>query len=193
MVSFERPAVFPPAVEAAGAPANAAGQLIIFLSTVSDEFRGYRAQLRDDLMRAAEVGAVIGTPGPDLRWAGTPITMVTHNAHSPGHTALWVPAARVLIAGDMLSDVELPLLEESSLTNYLEALDALRPFVNQAEVIIPGHGTPATGPQGAARWAADHRYLEAVAAGADPVDPRRDLPGMEHAHRANLERLAAVT
>jgi hypothetical protein len=35
------------------------GQLIIFLSAVSDEFGGYRARLRDDLMRAAEVGAAI--------------------------------------------------------------------------------------------------------------------------------------
>jgi hypothetical protein len=35
------------------------GQLIIFLSAVSDEFRAYRTRLRDDLMRAAEVGAVI--------------------------------------------------------------------------------------------------------------------------------------
>jgi hypothetical protein len=38
---------------------SAKGQLIIFLSAVSDEFRSYRAHLRDNIMRAAEVGAVI--------------------------------------------------------------------------------------------------------------------------------------
>jgi hypothetical protein len=45
--------------DASGLVEAAAGQLIIFLSAVSDEFRAYRARLRDDLMRAAEVGSVI--------------------------------------------------------------------------------------------------------------------------------------
>ncbi len=44
--------------EATGQPETAAGQLIIFLSAVSDEFRGYRARLSDDLMGSAEVGSV---------------------------------------------------------------------------------------------------------------------------------------
>jgi glyoxylase-like metal-dependent hydrolase (beta-lactamase superfamily II) len=141
---------------------------------------------------AAEVGAVTGVTGPHLPWAATEIEMITHNAHAPGHTALWVSAARVLVAGDMLSDVELPLLEESSLADYLQGLDALWPLVSAAAVVIPGHGRPATNRQGVARWTADRRYLDALAAGADPVDPRRNLPGMEQAHRANVERGAAI-
>jgi glyoxylase-like metal-dependent hydrolase (beta-lactamase superfamily II) len=88
---------------------------------------------------------------------------VTHNAHAPGHTALWLPAARVLIAGDMLSDVELPLLEQSSPADYAEGLAMLRPYVEKASAVIPGHGSPAIGAAAAARrWAADRRYLDSL-------------------------------
>lgn len=141
---------------------------------------------------AGEVGSVTGAPGPDLPWPGSQLEMITHDAHAPGHTALWVPSVRVLVAGDMLSDVELPLLEDSSIADYRHGLDALRPFANAAEVIIPGHGTPATGAQCVARWVADRRYLETLAARTDSDDPRRDRPGMEQAHQANLERAAAA-
>jgi glyoxylase-like metal-dependent hydrolase (beta-lactamase superfamily II) len=142
---------------------------------------------------AGEVGSVTGAPGAVLSWAATEITMITHDAHAPGHTALWVPAARVLVAGDMLSDVELPLLEESSVDDYLQGLDALLPFVDEAEVIIPGHGRPATGAERTSRWTADRRYLAGLIAGTDPDDERWHRPGMQQAHRANVRRSATVT
>jgi len=42
----------------------------------------------------------------------------------PGHTALSLPPLRVLIAGDMLSDVELPLpFYLDDLPAYIDALD----------------------------------------------------------------------
>lgn len=44
--------------------------------------------------------------------AGSPtfdVELVVHDGHAPGHSAVWLPEPRVLVAGDMLSDVELPL------------------------------------------------------------------------------------
>ena len=47
--------------------------------------------------------------GSTLCWSGPRVELLVHNAHAPGHTAAWLPELGVLIAGDMLSDVELPL------------------------------------------------------------------------------------
>ena len=136
------------------------------------------------------VGQLTEVTGTRIPWAGPTVDLITHDAHAKGHTALWIPAAATLIAGDMLSDVELPLLEESSPGDYADGLTSLRPFVEQARVVIPGHGRPAVG-NGAvrARWAADNRYLAALSDGTDPADTRQLLPGMREAHAHNRSRV----
>lgn len=136
------------------------------------------------------VGQVTGTHGNYLPWEGPSVELITHDAHAKGHTALWVPAARTLIAGDMLSDVELPLLENSSPTDYADGLAALAPFVERAHIVIPGHGTPAVGGATARRrWAADKAYLAALVDDADLADPRLRAPGMREAHAHNRSRV----
>jgi glyoxylase-like metal-dependent hydrolase (beta-lactamase superfamily II) len=160
------------------------------------------SQRRGDLIAAlgagwpeeltALVGTVTPTSEPRLPWAGPPIELITHDGHAAGHTALWVPAARALIAGDMLSDIELPLLEESSAADYAVGLDVLRPWVDRAELIVPGHGSPTIGRrEGRARWAADRRYLDAITADTGIDDPRLDHPGMREAHAHNRSRARA--
>jgi len=120
--------------------------------------------------------------------AGEDIVLINHDGHAPGHSALWLPHRRVLIAGDMLSDVELPLpLDPDDLPSYLAALELLAPYVAQAEVVVPGHGHPG---RPAERLAADRRYLDTLIAGADPDDDRRANPGMAQVHQRNA-RLAA--
>jgi glyoxylase-like metal-dependent hydrolase (beta-lactamase superfamily II) len=73
------------------------------------------------------VGRVTALPAsrlPDLP-GDEPIEVVTHDAHLPGHSALWLPARATLLAGDMLSDLELPLPVEADLDSDLDpALDA---------------------------------------------------------------------
>ena len=116
-----------------------------------------------------------------------PWELVIHDAHIPGHTAIWLPDRRILIAGDMLSDVELPLpLDPDDLPSYLAGLDALEPYAAQAELVIPGHGRPGTDPTG--RLRADRDYLTTLLAGGDPTDERRTNPGMAEVH-ARLRRM----
>lgn len=136
-------------------------------------------------------GDVRALPGGRVPWNGPVVELVTHDAHAPGHTALWLAGPRVLLAGDMLSDVELPLPDThpGALGDYAEALAALRPFVEKAAVLVPGHGTVSRAPMD--RWTADRDYLAAVLAGIDPADPRRSSPGMEEAHRDTV-RLASA-
>jgi hydroxyacylglutathione hydrolase len=156
------------------------------MQLVADLGPGFPAELADLVGRLRPLGE------PVLAWSAgaAEVTLVSHDAHAPGHTALWVPAARVLIAGDMLSDVELPLLEQSSPAEYVAGLAALRPYVDQAQAIIPGHGSPAIGAAAAGRWAADRRYLDALARRMAPDDNRLALPGMAEAHRQNRSQVA---
>ena len=135
---------------------------------------------------AGLVGALTPVDGARLPWPGAAITMITHDAHSPGHTALWLAGPQVLIAGDMLSDVELPLLGEETLAEYSAGLLALRPFVDRAEIVIPGHGRLATGSAARKRWAADRAYVDALSATEHFDDPRRTLPNMAEAHSYNV-------
>jgi len=106
--------------------------------------------------------------------------LIVHDGHAPGHTALWLAEQRVLIAGDMLSDVELPLpFYPDDLPAYLEALDVLASYAQHAEVVIPGHGSPSYYPL--ERVDADRRFLEAVIRGSKPNDRRLEYPGMQEA------------
>lgn len=107
--------------------------------------------------------------------------LVVHDGHAPGHTAVWLPEQRVLIAGDMLSDLELPLpFEPDDLPSYAAALDLIAPYVAHADVVIPGHGSPGT--EATRRLDADRRYLDDVIAGRVPTDPRLANAGMREAY-----------
>lgn len=144
---------------------------------------GYPATVLEVFGRVRELpGGVVPDPfGPD--GGGDPWEVVVHDGHAPGHLTLWAPERGVLVVGDMLSDVELPLpFDPDDLGAYLAGLDALAPYVARATVLVPGHGSPTARPL--ARLDADRRYLDAVLAGRDPDDARRANPGMaaEHDH-----------
>ena len=134
------------------------------------------------------LGRVRPWGGGQVPWDGPVVRLVVHHAHVDGHTALWVEQDRVLVAGDMLSDVELPLPENDSLDAYAIGMSTLRPYATAAAVVVPGHGHPGT--DGPDRWRADSRYLDQLLAGLDPGDPRRENAGMEQAHRHALELAA---
>ena len=172
----------PPRWASAGAATAAAARRPALITALGPDWPADLAGL---------VGRVTAVEAEKLPWPGTAIELITHDAHASGHTALWIPATRTLLAGDMLSDVELPLLEESGPVDYRRALVALKPFVDRALVVIPGHGHPAIGgAAAAARWRADRGYLDSLITGADPNDPRTALRGMSEAHRHNRSRTA---
>lgn len=89
------------------------------------------------------------TPVADDGWVpfGRELHLIVHDGHAPGHAAVWVSDADVLLAGDMLSDVELPMpLDPDDLPAYLAGLDVLAPFVARARLLVPGHGRPTATP-----------------------------------------------
>jgi glyoxylase-like metal-dependent hydrolase (beta-lactamase superfamily II) len=135
-------------------------------------------------------GAQERLPDPFGDGGDEPVELIVHDGHAPGHTAVWLPERGVLLAGDMLSDIELPLpFDPDDLPGYLDALDVLAPVVEQAAVLVPGHGHPTEQPL--ERLDADRAYLDAVLRGRDSDDARRALPGMDDAHRRIVEIVRA--
>ncbi|WP_137845551.1 MBL fold metallo-hydrolase [Microbacterium sp. 2FI] len=112
-----------------------------------------------------------------IPWDGPLARIVEHPAHSPGHAALLIEESRVLVAGDMLSDVFVPMLDDFTDTNdpieeYLVGLRVLETVMGDVDVVIPGHGSVAIAGQGLARIALDRAYLRALRDGREPGDPR---------------------
>lgn len=106
---------------------------------------------------------------------GVPGEIVQHEAHAVGHAAVLLANRGVLLAGDRLSDVLVPMLDRrrpGQLDAYGKALERLDEAARHVGVLIPGHGAIAQGPEVAARFAADRAYLDALRQGEEPVDAR---------------------
>jgi glyoxylase-like metal-dependent hydrolase (beta-lactamase superfamily II) len=104
-----------------------------------------------------------------------PGKVIEHLAHAVGHAAVLLADRGVLIAGDMLSDTLVPILDARNpdpIDNYALALDRLEEAATAVDVLIPGHGSVAAGAEIAARFAADRAFLDAVRRGVEPTDDR---------------------
>ena len=109
-----------------------------------------------------------------------PGEIIEHQAHAIGHAAVLLADRGVLLAGDMLSDVLIPLLDPrrpDQVGAYETALDRLGEAARHVDVVVPGHGAVAEGPEVAARLAADRAYIDALRRGEEPVDARLERTG----------------
>jgi len=125
-----------------------------------------------------------------------PGEIVEHQAHAVGHAAVLLADRGVLLAGDMLSDVLIPLLDPrrpDQVGVYEAALDRLGEAARHVDVLVPGHGAIAEGPEVAARLAADHAYIHALRRGEEPVDARLDQDWLSGIHQSNLEQARSST
>jgi glyoxylase-like metal-dependent hydrolase (beta-lactamase superfamily II) len=124
-------------------------------------------------------GLITGLPAgsEEIPWDGPQVRIIEHPAHAPGHAALLVEESGVLVAGDMLSDVFIPMLDEVTQTNdpvedYLVGLRLLEDVADDVEVVVPGHGSVGGAGQARARIELDRAYVHALRAGDEPDDPR---------------------
>ena len=151
------------------------------------------------------LGAIVALPpGTEcIPWDGPRVRIVEHQAHAPGHAALLIENDRVLVAGDMLSDVLIPMLDlygrGNPVQDYLDALRRFEDIASKADLVIPGHGSVGSGDELRRRIDQDRAYLIALREGRDPVDARvgpvatygRDwLPGV---HARQVRDIAATT
>jgi glyoxylase-like metal-dependent hydrolase (beta-lactamase superfamily II) len=124
------------------------------------------------------LGLITGLPAEtaQIPWHGPHVRIIEHQAHAPGHAALLIEERRVLVAGDMLSDVLIPMLNLNGtadpIEDYLAALRLLEGVAGDVDVLVPGHGSIGGADQVRARIDQDRAYVQALRDGLVPSDPR---------------------
>jgi glyoxylase-like metal-dependent hydrolase (beta-lactamase superfamily II) len=148
------------------------------------------------------LGLITGLPTEttQIPWDGPGVRIIEHQAHAPGHAALLIEERGVLVAGDMLSDVLIPMLDLNDtadpIEDYLTALRLLEGAASDVDVVVPGHGSVGGSDQVQARIDQDRTYVLTLRNGQVPADPRvgpSAKPGWEwvsDVHEGQLQRLA---
>ena len=149
------------------------------------------------------LGLITGLPAEMARipWDGPRVRIIGHQAHAPGHAALLIEERGVLVAGDTLSDVLIPMLDLNGtadpIEDYLAALRLLEGAAGDVDVLVPGHGSIGGADQLHARIDQDRAYVHAVRDAHVPDDPRVGpsatydwVPGV---HARQLQRLARTS
>jgi glyoxylase-like metal-dependent hydrolase (beta-lactamase superfamily II) len=153
------------------------------------------------------IGLITGLPADQAQipWDGPRVRIIEHQAHAPGHAALLIEERGVLVAGDMLSDVLIPLLDLNGtadpIEDYLTALRLLETVAGDVDILIPGHGSVGGVDQSGtdqlqARIDQDRAYVHALRDGGDVSDSRvgpSAKPGWEwvsDAHERQVQNLA---
>jgi glyoxylase-like metal-dependent hydrolase (beta-lactamase superfamily II) len=109
------------------------------------------------------------------------------DGHTEDGMAVWIPWARVLVCGDYLSPVEIPMVRD--VPAYLATLKRLEPLVEQADHVVPGHGAPIDGTRAAAILREDRAYLEGLQRGDAKLPLARRTNEQRRIHERNLERV----
>ena len=95
-----------------------------------------------DAMRGFEFANVPDRPvtGTDTLRVGGRVLVINHPgpAHSAGDLTVWLPAERVLFAGDLLIEDGVTMVVDGDSRVLLRALDRLDSL--RARIVVPGHG-----------------------------------------------------
>jgi glyoxylase-like metal-dependent hydrolase (beta-lactamase superfamily II) len=137
------------------------------------------------------LGQVQALPVPGhVELGGDELELHLADGHTADGTAVLARFCDLLLCGDYLSPVEIPVLAPGgSLEDYRATLARLAPLVEAAETVVPGHGSP-RGRDAALRILdEDVAYLDALERGEERLElpPGRDTSRQRQVHRVNLE------
>ena len=147
-------------------------------------------------------GLITGLPAETTRipWDGPQVRIIEHQAHASGHAALLIEERGVLVAGDMLSDVLIPMLDLNGtvdpIEDYLASLRLFEASAGDIDAVVPGHGSVGGADQVRARIEQDRAYVHALGDAQALDDPRigpSAKPGWEwvsSVHARQLQGLA---
>ncbi len=160
------------------------------------ELRAFDEQYLIERPRPLALGAVQALPVPGRCGLGEhELELHPAEGHTEDGMALLVPWARVLVAGDYLSTVEIPTLceEIEALSSYIATLERLRPLVEGVEHVVPGHGPVLDSTGALVVLEEDLAYLRAFAErGEADLPPKRRTAFQRGLHMQNAARVRAA-
>lgn len=126
------------------------------------ELRAFDDQHYCERPRPLQLGELQALPVPGRLGVGEhELELHPTEGHVADGMAIWIPWARVLVCGDHLSPVEIPMLSDGgSVSAYRATLERLRPLVEGADHVVPGHGTVLDAARALAILREDLVYLE---------------------------------
>ncbi len=159
------------------------------------ELRTFDERLMIDRPHPLSLGSVQALPIPGRCDIGDrELQLLAAEGHTGDGIAIVIGWARVLVAGDYLSVVELPSFDGTgSLDLYIATLERLRATLGQVDHVVPGHGPVLTAARALDVLEEDLAYLLAVrelGAAAELPAGRRSRAQRE-LHAANLSALSS--
>lgn len=159
------------------------------------ELRDFDDELYIERLRPLSLGSVQSLPVPGRCELGDrELELHATGGHTADGMAVWIPWARVLVVGDYLSEVEIPMLGPGGDAEvYAATLRHLGPLVEAAEHVVPGHGPVLDSARALAVLEEDLGYLSALAEhGARAELPQGRRSGeQKRIHERNIAAIAA--
>lgn len=122
------------------------------------------------------------------------LELLPADGHTADGMALWMGWLELLVCGDYLSPVEIPMLSPGGSPDaYLATLGRLEGYVARAQTVVPGHGTPLGSARALELLSEDRTYLQSlVQAGASAELPAgRRGRQQRRIHEENVVSLSA--
>jgi glyoxylase-like metal-dependent hydrolase (beta-lactamase superfamily II) len=174
---------------ALGVAETTAARLTAEPGDAARKLRAFDDELYLERPAPLSLGQVQALPVPGKLDVGAQtIELHPTEGHVPDGMALWLGWAGVLVAGDFLSPVEIPMLSEGgSRSAYLATLERLRPLVEQADHVVAGHGGAIDARRALSILDEDVAYLAGLPDSKLPI--ARRSAEQKRIHGENLKRL----
>jgi glyoxylase-like metal-dependent hydrolase (beta-lactamase superfamily II) len=181
---------------ALGAPESTVARVSAELGDAQRRLRAFDEEHYVADRAPLQLGSLQSLPTPGRVEIGADHELQLHptEGHTADGAAYWMPWARVLVCGDYVSPVEIPMLSASgSVPAYRATLGRLAALIAEAEWVIPGHGAPIPAARAQEVLAEDDAYLAALAsdASAAPLPAGRATAKQREIHKANVARVTA--
>jgi glyoxylase-like metal-dependent hydrolase (beta-lactamase superfamily II) len=159
------------------------------------ELRAFDEELYLQRARPLVLGSVQSLPVPGrLDIAGRELELHPTAGHTADGMVIWAAWAGVLVAGDYLSALEIPMLSAGGgIEDYRATLERLRPLVSGAEHVVPGHGPVSDADSALQIMDEDLAYLRSLAerGGEAELPVGRRSREQRRIHERNVASLAA--
>ena len=178
---------------ALGVAETTAARLTAEPGVAARKLRAFDEDWYVDRPEPLSLGSVQALPVPGHCEIGeTELELHPADGHTADGMAIWIGWARVLVAGDYLSPVEVPMISGGgSRDAYIATLRRLEPLVEQSSHVVPGHGQVLDGVRALAILREDVNYLAKLPDAELPIARRGEAQRAIHA--ANVQRVRSGT